>query len=467
MRIIFQKRIPGFFLFLVVGDIISVAISLATSYYLRILLPSSKGIFPFHYYAEILPLFVFLHLLIASFLGLYKAKFKRVLSEETLNIFVSSLLTVICVVSIISYFGTYMNGETYFEISRLFLLIYIFISSFFMLGIRKLGYLWLEKFYFPYNQINVAICGYNELGTLVSDRIKKLKKFGMNMCGFIDDKASGEEVIGKTEELKNIINKYKINEIFIALPLEESSKIKQIIEISSDLLVDTRLIIDLLHEIPFSSKVENFEGIPVLNVMEIPLRGWGMVLKRGIDIALSSIGLLLLLPFFPLIAVLIKATSKGKVFYVQERFGMDGKIFKLYKFRTMIENAEKETGPVWASDDDPRVTPIGKFLRKFSIDELPQLINVLKGDMSIVGPRPERPYFVNSFREKIPRYMLRHKVKSGITGWAQVHGLRGNTPLDERIKYDLYYIENWSIFLDLKIIWMTLWKGFIDKRAKI
>ena len=467
MRLIFQKRIPGFFLFLVIGDLISVAISLILSYYLRIVLPSSKGIFPFRYYAETLPLFVFLHLLISSSLGLYKVKFKKSLSEETLNVFASSLLTVICVLAIVSYFGTYMNGDNYFEISRLFLLIYIFISSFLMLAIRKFGYLWLEKFYFPNNQINTAICGYNELGRLVADRIKKLKKYGMNFCGFIDDREEGEEIIGRTEDLKRIINENRINEIFIALPLEESSKIKRIIEISNDLLVDTRLVIDLLHEIPFSSKVEDFEGIPVLNVMEIPLRGWWIVVKRGMDIVLSLIGLILFLPFFPVIAILIKLTSPGRVFYVQERFGMDGRIFKLYKFRTMIENAEKDTGPVWATENDPRVTPIGKFLRKFSIDEIPQLINVLKGDMSLVGPRPERPYFVESFKEKIPRYMLRHKVKSGITGWAQVHGLRGNTPLEERIKYDLYYIENWSIFLDIKIIWMTLWKGFIDKRAKL
>ncbi len=467
MRVIFQKKIPGFFLFLVIGDIISIAISIVISYYLRIILPSSKGIFPFRYYAETLPLFIFLNLLIASSLGLYKVKFKRLLSEETLNIFVSSFLTVVFIVAIISYFGTYMNGDTYFEISRLFLLIYIFISALFMLGIRKIGHFWLEGFYFPKNKINIAISGYNELGKLVSERIKKLERFGMNFCGFIDDKSSGEEIIGKTEDLKRIINEKKINEIFITLPFEESSKIKKIIEISNDLLVDTRLVIDLLHEIPFSSKIENFEGIPVLNVMEIPLRGWGMVIKRVMDIVISLMGLILLLPFFPLIAFLIKTTSKGKVFYVQERFGMDGKIFKLYKFRTMIENAEKNTGPVWASDKDPRVTPVGKFLRKFSIDEIPQLINVLKGDMSLVGPRPERPYFVESFREKVPRYMLRHKVKSGITGWAQVHGLRGNTPLEERIKYDLYYIENWSVFLDIKIIWMTLWKGFIDRRAKI
>lgn len=467
MRIIFQKKIPGFFLFLLIGDIVSIAISLTISYYIRAVLPSSKGIFPFRNYLETLPLFIFLHLLIASSIGLYKVKFKRTLSEETLNLFVSSLLTAICVVAIISYFGTYMNGERYFEISRLFLLIYIFISILFMLGVRKIAYLWLEKFYFPYNQINTIVCGYNELGKLVAEKIKELKKFGMNFCGFLDDGASGDEVIGRIDELKKIIGEKKINEIFIALPLKESSKIKEIIEISNDFLVDTRLVIDLLHEIPFSSRIEDFEGIPVLNVMEIPLRGWGVVLKRCMDIGISLIGLILLLPFFPFIAILIKATSPGRVFYVQERFGMDGKIFKLYKFRTMIENAEKDTGPVWASDNDPRVTPVGKFLRKFSIDELPQLINVLKGDMSLVGPRPERPYFVESFKNKIPRYMLRHKVKSGITGWAQVHGLRGNTPLEERIKYDLYYIENWSIFLDIKIIWMTLWKGFIDKRAKL
>ncbi len=400
-------------------------------------------------------------------MGLYKAKFKKLLSEEILNIIVYYLLTVLGVIAILSYFGTYMNGNTYFEISRLFLIFYIPISAFFMLCVRKLGYLWLKKFYFPSNKINTLICGYNELGKLIAEKIKNLEHYGMNFCGYVDDTAIDSEIVGKIDELTKIIKEKRINEIFISLPLKESEKIKKIIEVSNDFLVDTRMVIDLLHEIPFSSKIEDFEGIPVLNVMEIPLKGWGAVAKRAMDIVLSLIGLILILPFFPLIALLIKVTSKGEIFYVQERFGMDGKIFKLYKFRTMIKDAEKETGPIWASDNDPRVTSIGKFLRKFSIDEIPQLINVLKGDMSLVGPRPERPYFVESFREKIPRYMLRHKVKSGVTGWAQVHGLRGNTPLEERIKYDLYYIENWSILLDIKIIWMTIWKGFIDKRAKL
>jgi exopolysaccharide biosynthesis polyprenyl glycosylphosphotransferase len=188
-----------------------------------------------------------------------------------------------------------------------------------------------------------------------------------------------------------------------------------------------------------------------------------LLAKRLMDIVVSAAFLFLFSPFLFLIALLIKLTSKGPVLYHQERMGLDGKKFIMHKFRTMISDAESQTGPVMCSPDDPRITKIGKIMRKFSLDEVPQLVNVLKGEMSLVGPRPERPVFVKEFREKIPKYMLRHKVKSGVTGWAQVHGLRQETPIDKRLEYDFYYIQNWSLSLDLKILWKTLRKGFIDK----
>src|SRR3990170_3021687 len=191
----------------------------------------------------------------------------------------------------------------------------------------------------------------------------------------------------------------------------------------------------------------------------------GVQIKRSLDIVFSSFILILLSPFMLIIALLIKLTSAGPVFYKQERMGLDGKIFNMIKFRTMLVNAEGETGPVWASKDDPRCTNIGKFLRMTSMDELPQFFNVLKGNMSIVGPRPERPVLIENFRDKIPKYMLRHKMKAGITGWAQVNGWRGSTSLEKRIEYDLYYIENWSLYLDLKIIWLTIWNGLVNKNA--
>jgi exopolysaccharide biosynthesis polyprenyl glycosylphosphotransferase len=189
------------------------------------------------------------------------------------------------------------------------------------------------------------------------------------------------------------------------------------------------------------------------------------LIKRAIDIVLSSIALVVFAAPIALIAALVRLTSKGPAFFHQERMGLDGKPFSIVKFRSMLDEAEKETGPVWTQRDDPRVTALGRFLRRSNLDELPQLWNVFRGDMSIVGPRPERPHFVEQFKHRIPQYMLRHKVKAGLTGWAQVNGWRGNTAIDKRIEYDLYYIENWSVRLDLKIIWLTIVKGFFHKHA--
>jgi Undecaprenyl-phosphate glucose phosphotransferase len=239
----------------------------------------------------------------------------------------------------------------------------------------------------------------------------------------------------------------------------------ELLESTSREMVDVKVVPDLLQVIALRARLEDLDGVPVINVNDVPLQGFNSVLKRAIDIAISAVALLVLaLPLF-VVALLVKATSRGPVFYRQERMGLDGKPFTIVKFRSMYNDAERETGPVWTIPDDPRVTPLGRFLRRSNIDELPQLWNVFRGDMSIVGPRPERPHFVQPFKHRIPQYMLRHKVKAGLTGWAQVNGWRGNTPLEKRIEYDLYYIENWSVRLDMKIIWLTLVKGFFHKHA--
>jgi exopolysaccharide biosynthesis polyprenyl glycosylphosphotransferase len=193
--------------------------------------------------------------------------------------------------------------------------------------------------------------------------------------------------------------------------------------------------------------------------------GWNSIMKRAFDLGIGVPALLLSFPVLALIAVLVKLTSRGPVFYVQDRMGFDGTIFHIVKFRTMRDDAERETGAVWAQENDPRRTPLGAFLRRTSLDELPQLWNVCKGDMSLVGPRPERPALIEEFRQSIPRYMLRHRVKAGMTGWAQVHGWRGNTSLEPRLEHDLYYVQHWSLFLDIKILWMTVWRGFLHKNA--
>jgi exopolysaccharide biosynthesis polyprenyl glycosylphosphotransferase len=211
--------------------------------------------------------------------------------------------------------------------------------------------------------------------------------------------------------------------------------------------------------------VDELDGLPIVSLQNSPLSGWNKFFKRAFDLLLGTWILAIVSPLMLVISLLIKAGSEGSVLYKQERIGMDGHHFQMLKFRTMRVGAERETGPIWAKQNDPRRTKVGAFLRKTSLDELPQLFNVLKGEMSLVGPRPERPNFVEEFRNKIPLYMLRHKIKAGMTGWAQVNGWRGNTSLEKRIEHDLYYIQNWSIGFDLRILSMTLWRGIFSKSA--
>jgi exopolysaccharide biosynthesis polyprenyl glycosylphosphotransferase len=232
-----------------------------------------------------------------------------------------------------------------------------------------------------------------------------------------------------------------------------------VVEFASRECVDVHVVPDLLQFIALRARLEDLDGLPLISINDVPLRGMNNVLKRAVDATLSaSVCLVGLIPAL-IIAFLIKRSSPGPIFYKQVRMGLDGKAFTVYKFRSMPVDAEDVSGPVWARDDDPRATTIGRWLRKHDIDELPQFWNVLVGDMSIVGPRPERPFFVEQFKHRIPSYMLRHKVKAGITGWAQVNGWRGNTSLEKRIEFDLYYIENWSLALDFKIMWLTVVRG--------
>jgi len=247
--------------------------------------------------------------------------------------------------------------------------------------------------------------------------------------------------------------------VFIALPVTAHRKTLRILQEVGRECVDVKLVPDILQYATLKATLEDVDGLPVINLSQVPLQGWNSLVKRMMDIAISAAALAVLLPFLPLVALAIWLEDRGPIFYHQERMGLDGKSFMIWKFRSMRVNAEATTGPVWAIKDDPRRTRVGTILRHWSIDEFPQLWNVLKGDMSIVGPRPERPSFVHEFKHKIPQYMLRHRVKAGITGWAQVHGWRGNTSIKKRIQYDLYYIENWSLVLDLKILWMTLRHG--------
>jgi Undecaprenyl-phosphate glucose phosphotransferase len=262
-----------------------------------------------------------------------------------------------------------------------------------------------------------------------------------------------------------LLNELKIDQLFIALPLNAPEQLEDILNDLREEKVDIQVVPDLMKYMNLSSGIEDFDGLPIVNLTGTPLYGWNIIIKRITDIACASVGLVLLSPFMLLIALLIRMESKGKVIYSQERVGLDGQVFSMMKFRSMREGAEQKSGPVWASENDDRKTKVGNILRKTSLDELPQLFNILKGEMSLVGPRPERPHFVENFKKSIPSYMLRLKMKAGLTGWAQVNGWRGNTSLEKRIEFDLFYIKHWSFWFDIKIMAMTFWKGLVSKHA--
>lgn len=278
------------------------------------------------------------------------------------------------------------------------------------------------------------------------------------------DVSSSMRIVGTYSDLPSFLETGKIDQVIIAMPLADHDRLEGVINSIGDWMVDVRIVPDVHEFIQLGSRIEEFDGLPVVSLASTPLVGFNRVTKRMLDILLSATLIVFFAPLMLLIAALVKLTSRGPVFFAQERVGLDGQTFPILKFRTMRLDAE-DGGARFAIRNDPRTTPIGKFLRRFSLDELPQLFNVLRGEMSLVGPRPERPVFISEFRQHVPRYMLRHKVQAGMTGWAQVNGWRGNTSIERRIEHDLYYIEHWSLGLDLKILGLTLVNGFRDRNA--
>ena len=323
-----------------------------------------------------------------------------------------------------------------------------------------------------FNQKHMLLVGYSRAAEEYVDRMKANPEWGYELMGILDDNVEcgmryrGVQVVGRTEEIEELLDRTSPDEIAITLGLSEYSKLEHIVAVCEKSGVHTKFVPDYNNIIPTRPYTEDIDGLPVINIRHVPLTNtFNAVLKRVMDFAGGLAAIILFSPVMLITAIAIKATSPGPLIYTQERVGLHNKNFRMYKFRSMdVQSPKKERG-AWTVPDDPRVTPIGKIIRKTSIDELPQLFNVLKGDMSLVGPRPERPFFVEKFREEIPRYMIKHQVRPGLTGWAQVNGYRGNTSIRKRIEYDLYYIENWTPGFDIKILFLTIFKGFVNKNA--
>jgi len=318
----------------------------------------------------------------------------------------------------------------------------------------------------------ILVAGTSDVARHVVDKVLQHSEFGYRIVGVVDDRAGGDylgyrglPLLGTLSEVGEILRREQVDQLYVALPPDEHVKMLALIEVANRECIDVKVVPDLFQVIALRARLEDLDGIPIININDVPIQGLNSAVKRVIDVAIATVSLAGLSVPFAIIAALIKGTSPGPVFYRQERMGLDGRPFSVFKFRSMLEDAERDTGPVWTRKDDPRRTPVGRVLRRFSLDELPQLWNVLRGDMSLVGPRPERPFFVEQFKQHVPQYMLRHKVKSGMTGWAQVHGWRGDTSIEKRIEYDLYYIENWSVGLDFKILWLTVIRGFFHRHA--
>ncbi len=360
-----------------------------------------------------------------------------------------------------------------FNFSRSVMVIFyvfnVFFTSCFRLALRKGLNTIRSK---GYNLKHILLVGYSRAAEEYIDRLNDYPQWGYVACGILDDHIpvgtmyKGVKVLGRLDNLEVILPENELDEIAITLSLRDYDYLESIVSICEKSGVHTKFIPDYNSLIPGRPYTEDLMGLPVINIRYVPLTNTGNIMvKRVMDVIGSLAGIVVTSPVMLLAAALVKLTSPGPVIFKQERVGLHNKPFYMYKFRSMELQAPGEEKKAWTVKNDPRVTGVGKFLRKTSLDELPQLFNILKGDMSLVGPRPERPLFVEKFREEIPRYMVKHQVRPGLTGWAQVNGLRGNTSIRKRIEYDIYYIENWTLGLDIKIILMTFFTGFINKNA--
>jgi exopolysaccharide biosynthesis polyprenyl glycosylphosphotransferase len=412
-------------------------------------------------------LFLLILVFFLRFYGLYKPARFLTFSSETVKVMQAVAMSTIVLMALSFFLRGFSYSRTYLVLSGAALALAVsgarFLLGLFVMTVDERRGSWR----------NILVIGTDENARRLVGFYKKHRRYGSRVIGFLDDALApgalveGLPVVGKIGDLGSYIQSNRdLHEVVLAAQGLPTETVLKIIYECEKVLIAFRWIADMFGLIASKMSVSYVSGVPLLSFVDSPLGDWeNRFLKRSLDILLSGTALLLISPLLAVIAWAVKAGSPGPVFYKQERVGEDGRRFLLFKFRTMPVGSEKRTGPVWAVENDPRRTPIGAFLRRNNFDELPQLWNVLRGDMSLVGPRPERPFFVSQFKEDIPRYMARHTIRSGITGWAQVNGLRGNTSIEERTKYDLFYIENWSLFLDLKILFLTSTTLFRSRNA--
>jgi Undecaprenyl-phosphate glucose phosphotransferase len=438
------------------------------SYWVRFTLawiPVTKGLPELSSYAALTPLVAVLWVSVFAMLSLYQSRRMLGMLNELRLVLKAHAVALLCFIAL-----TYMFEE--YKYSRVVMLHFAVFGGVALVAFRIALRLALRSLRARgHNLRYVLAVGEGAAMEALIDRLNEFPEMGLRVRGVVSREGSqvsqvrGVPVIGHFGQIQEVIAHARVDEVLIALPASQTESLNRLLASLADETLDIRVIPDVLRYVTLGCGIEEFDGFPVVRINDSPLAGWGASIKRVTDVLLSCTALVVLLPLLSLLGLLVKLTSPGPVLYAQERMGLDGRSFSMFKFRSMRLDAEGESGPVWAQRSDQRRTGFGTFLRRTSLDELPQLFNVLRGDMSLVGPRPERPVFVHRFRKEIPHYMLRHKVKAGITGWAQVNGWRGNTSLDRRIECDLFYIRNWSYMLDWKILVLTLIKGFVHRNA--
>jgi len=452
-----------------VGDVVATAVAVLAAYWLRFevqIQPVTKGVPPLDGYLLLIAGTAVLWPAVFYFQGLYQRRRIRSRIDEAIRVCVAVLLAVILLAAGLSFYRS-------FEYSRLFLAIFAAVDVVLVTAVRWTIAGVLSAIRRSGGNVQkVLVIGAGELGHRVVERLQLHREYGFSVVGFLDDdpgkqqrQIHGLPVLGGTQDLEAVAALHRVDQVIIALPLAAHQKTIQLIRRAGQMLLEIKVVPDLLQYFVLRAGVESLDGLPIINLTQIPLQGWNQIVKRAFDIGGAGFLLLAAGWLFPVIAWFIKREDRGPVFFSQVRTGMDGRSFRLYKFRSMSVDASADGEAHWTRTKDPRVTRVGSLLRRTNLDELPQLFNVLRGDMSLVGPRPEQPEYVERFRSRYPEYNARHRVRAGLTGWAQVNGLRGDTSIRQRVIHDLYYIENWSLSLDLKILWLTLRVAFQPGRG--